>query len=232
MQIEQNETFNQVLNEYFRVAGTYNRNKKWNEMTENELWYELCICILSSNVPYELAKSAFLHLLQKGFLQLDWIVNEDSSQKIMTEELSKPLYLPKKLDGSCRKYRFPNMRSKNITQAARLIASNNDLIKKILTGSSSEGEVRDYLVANIPGIGLKQSSHFLRNIGYSDELAIIDSHVITFLERIGMLEQRKAKHITDSTYLDLENKLKKLSRKFELNLSIFDMAIWNHMRKK
>ena len=232
MQIVKNETFSQVMSEYSRVAAIYDRKKKWTDMSENELWYELCLCILSSNVPYELAKSAFFHLLETGFLQLKWIKNEESSERLMAEELSKPLYLPRKLDGSHRKYRFPNIRSNNIIKAARLISSNNDLLKKILANSRSEKEVRKYLVANISGIGLKQSSHFLRNIRYSNELAIIDSHVIAFLEKVGMLERGKTNHITDNLYLELESKLQEISKKFELNLSIFDMAIWNHMRKK
>ena len=41
---------------------------------------------------------------------------------------------------------------------------------------------RDYLVKNIKGIGLKEASHFLRNIGYKD-LAILDRHILKNLKK-------------------------------------------------
>lgn len=232
MPVTENEALNQVLHEYSRMAIIFSRNKKWDEMSENELWQELCLCILSSNVPYELAKSAFFHLTDIGYLQLEWITNTTNSQKLIANELSRPIYLPKKLDGLFRKYRFPNTRSKNIHQAAKMITSDEGWLSKLLANSSSEREARDLLVANIPGIGLKEASHFLRNIRYSKKLAIIDSHVISFLKKIEAVPQSNIKTITPNVYLELESKLQQICDKYGLNLSIFDMSIWNYMRRE
>lgn len=222
----------EILRGYFRLACSFHCNKKWGEMSENELWRELCLCILSSNVPFELAKSAFTHLLDIGYLELEWITKTSDSQQQISRELSKPLYLPKKIDGSYRKYRFQNTRARDIAQAAKVIHSDNSFLFKLLTSSNSENTARDFLVSNITGIGLKEASHFLRNIGYSNQLAIIDSHVISFLIKINAVSQGDIKTITPKIYLKLERKLQNIASEHGLNLSVLDMAIWQYMRER
>lgn len=232
MNITDNEILDKVFREYSRLATIYYNNRKWDEMSENELWQELCLCILSSNVPYELARSAFFQLKEKGYLELEWIVKTSNSQELIADELSKPAYLPKKLDGSYRRYRFPNARSKDIFQAAKVVSLDKRWLSKLLASSISEKEARDFLVANISGLGLKEASHFLRNVRYSNQIAIIDSHVLSFLVKIGEVAQTDTKTITPNNYLELESKLQEICRKHRLNLSIFDMAIWHYMRRK
>jgi len=226
------EMLDQILNHYLRSETVYYDNKKWVDMTEYELWQELCLCILSSNVPYELACSAFAHLMEKGYLKIDWMMKMPNSSEVIAEELSKPMYLPRKLDGSYRRYRFPNARARNIVQAASVVSSEESWLSKLLVNSVSEREVRDSLVFNIPGLGLKEASHFLRNIRYSNQLAIIDSHVVSFLEEIGWRTHGNTRTITRSVYLELESQLQEICEKHGLNLSILDMAIWHYMRRK
>lgn len=213
------------------MATVFYNNRKWYDMSENELWSELCLCILSSNVPYELAKSAFLHLMEMDYLQLEWVAKTLDSQKEIANELSKHIYLPKKVDGSYRKYRFPNSKSRDICEAAKVVSAETGWLSNLLQNSTSEKEARDILVAHIPGIGLKQASHFLRNIRYSNQLAIIDSHVLSFLVEIGAVAKEDAK-ITSKTYLELESFLQSLCSEYGLNLSILDMAIWNYVRSE
>jgi N-glycosylase/DNA lyase len=227
-----NQTLVKILHEYDALADAFNKWHRWNEMTEDELWQSLCLCILSSNVPYESAQSALSHLVNKRYLQLRWIVQTRNSERLMAKELAKPLYLPRKRDGSYRKYRFPNIRSRNIAQAARVVFSDKPWLSKLLARHESEGVVRDILVANIPGIGLKEASHFLRDIGYSSNLAIIDSHVVSFLEDISAISPEEVTIISRNIYLELESILQKLCKEHNVNLSVFDMAIWHYMRKR
>lgn len=227
-----NKILDNVLHEYLKVATIFNNNRKWVEMSENELWQELCLCILSSNVPYELAQSALFHLMNKGYLRLEWITETSDSEKLIADELSKPLYLPRRVDGSLRRYRFPNIRARDISQAAKIVSSETDWLSRLLATSASQREARDFLVANISGLGLKEASHFLRNIRYSDKLAIIDSHVVSFLKKFEEIPQANAKTVTRKIYLELENRLLEICDKNGLDLSIFDMAIWHYMRRK
>ena len=72
MLIKENIVPKEVISEYFQFAATFNERKKWYEMSEEELWQELCLCILSSNVPYELAISALFHLQDVELLKPVW----------------------------------------------------------------------------------------------------------------------------------------------------------------
>jgi N-glycosylase/DNA lyase len=227
-----NTTLTQVIREYSRLAESFHRRKKWNNMSEHELWEELCLCILSSNVPYELAKSAFLHLRYARLLRPEWILRSPSPAREIAHELSRRIYLPKKKDGYYRKYRFPNIRAQNIVGAAKTLYLENSGLFRLLKNSNCEREARDFLAKNIAGVGLKEASHFLRNVGYSNSLAIIDSHVIAFLKEVEVVPQGRIKTITHATYMRLEKILQDLCESLDLNLSIFDMAIWHYMRGK
>lgn len=231
MFIASNRLFDRVLNEYSQIMPRFHNARKWHEMSENELWLELCLCILSSNVQFESAKSALQHLLRIGYLSSEWIVDTANSQQLIAQELQKPIYLPEKTDGSCRKYRFPNTRSKDICDAARVVSSRDNWLSRILADSSSEIETRNFLANNISGLGLKEASHFLRNIKYSEKLAIIDSHVLSFLMEINAIPKNCKKMITRKIYLDLETILKEICESYRLNLSVFDMAVWACMRE-
>ena len=232
MSTRNNTTLTQVVDMHSRLADSLRGRKKWNAMSEGELWEELSLCILSSNVPYELAKSAFLHLRDTLLLRPRWITQTSDSAEKIAYELSKQIYLPKKKNGRHRKYRFPNIRAQNITSAAKTLYLKNAGLLKILKNANSEQEARDFLVKNVAGVGLKEASHFLRNIGYSKSLAIIDSHVVTFLEEVEALPQVKIKTITPKIYMKLERILQDLCDSLDLNLSTFDMAIWHYMRGK
>jgi len=230
MYVSSNTTLTQVVHGYSRLADSFQQRRKWNEMLEDGLWEELCLCILSSNVPYELAKSAFLHLRDTKLLRPEWIIRSSNSARQIAHELSRRIYLPKKKDGSYRKYRFPNTRAQNIVNAAKTLYLKSSGLFGILKNSSSEREARDFLAKNIAGVGLKQASHFLRNVGYSSSLAIIDSHVVAFLREVEAVPQKRIKTITPEIYMRLERILQDLCESLDLNLSIFDMAIWHYMR--
>lgn len=232
MHIGSNEKLAQVIHEYSKVVASFQKRKKWHELSEQELWGELCLCILSSNVPYELALSTFWHLRNKRLLRPEWIVRCKNAVKRMSYELSKPIYLPRKKDGSRRKYRFPNTRAQNIVRACKTLYQKNDGLLQALKNFNNEQAARDFLASNVSGIGLKQASHFLRNVGYSSSLAIIDSHVITFLAEVGVISQEKINVVTPKMYITFERILKNLCEGFGFNLSIFDMAIWRCMRGK
>jgi N-glycosylase/DNA lyase len=89
--------------------------------------------------------------------------------------------------------------------------------------NSLKGKSRDWLVENIKGIGYKEASHFLRNIGH-DDFAIIDFHIIDVLEKNKLIKRPKT--LTKNTYLEIENKLKIIAKKANLNLAELDLYLW------
>lgn len=82
---------------------------------------------------------------------------------------------------------------------------------------------RDWLVKNVKGLGMKEASHFLRNVGVKD-VAIIDFHIVDLLAREGLLS--KPKTITPKRYLEIENVLKILGERLGMSLAELDLYLW------
>ena len=221
----------QILENYEKIS-KQNIKLDWKNKSESELWHELCFCILSANVNYDLAKSTLNHLVKHNFLNPDWFVFAENSQKKIETEFEKSVYLPKKKDNTLRKYRYPKKRSEQIIKAGIFLYKKNNGIKDILSKFDNPVDSREFLVSNISGIGIKEASHYLRNIGYCNSLAIIDVHVLAFLENILLTKFRKNKSLSDKMYLFLEKILVNFSKFHNLTLSILDMAIWHYMRSK
>jgi len=50
-------------------------------------------------------------------------------------------------------------------------------------------DMREWLIRSIRGIGYKEASHFLRNIGLGENLAILDRHILKNLKFFGVIEE-------------------------------------------
>lgn len=110
-------------------------------------------------------------------------------------------------------YRFHTIRAKYLYEARQNF-------KKIDINSKN---IRDDLISNIKGLGMKEASHFLRNIGFKN-FAIIDFHIIDILVKNNIIKQPKT--LTKNRYLEIENVLKKLADKVDLNLAELDLYLW------
>lgn len=106
-------------------------------------------------------------------------------------------------------HRYPNARARYIVEARKC--------KNIV-------EEREWLVGNIKGLGYKEASHFLRNIGYKD-FAILDFHIIDILTRYNLIE--KPKTLTKRKYMGIENLLRKVAGRLNLNLAELDLYLWH-----
>jgi N-glycosylase/DNA lyase len=172
--------------------------KKLGQSSEENIFLELCFCLLTANYSAE-GGIRIQKAIGKGFLTL--------SEKEMAAELKK------------HGYRFPN------TRAIRLVRAREHLgkIKPALASFQDEKQLRQWLVANVYGFGYKESSHFLRNIGY-ESLAIVDFHIVDLLERCTLAERPKT--ITPKKYLELEHCLEKLGRKAGMSMAELDLYLW------
>ncbi len=84
-------------------------------------------------------------------------------------------------------------------------------------------DVREQIVKNIKGIGMKEASHFLRNIGHKN-YAIIDFHIVDFLTKHKLLE--KPKTLTPKKYVEIENLLREIAQATNLTLAELDLYLW------
>ena len=122
-------------------------------------------------------------------------------------------------------YRFPNIRTRYIVEARRHIGS----IKKTITSISDAKRIREWLIKNVKGIGPKEASHFLRNIGFTN-LAILDFHIINILTRYGIIV--KPKNLTWKRYLEIEEKIRNIADQCNINMAELDLYLWYMEREK
>jgi len=217
-----------LITSYEKHIDGYNRRPSWKDLREDELWSELCFCILSSNVPYEMAASALLQLSQKGFLDTDAFT--ERCARAIAEELSRPIYHPERRDGSLRVYRFPRRRAHDLVGAWRYIYKQNAGLTQLLQERSSPPDLRLVLVSGVPGIGFKEASHFLRDVKYTDSIAVLDSHIISFMNLF--VRPPPGHHsMTPRWYVRLETLFVGLARDLDLCPAILDMAIWEYMKQ-
>jgi N-glycosylase/DNA lyase len=80
-------------------------------------------------------------------------------------------------------------------------------------------------VKNIPGLGYKEASHFLRNIGLGCDLAILDRHIMRCLLECGVILEIPAS-LNRKRYLELEQKMKDFSAMLDIPLSHLDLVFW------
>ncbi len=163
-----------------------------------EKWFnELCFCILTANSTAERCIEVQKRLGDK-FSTLPL--------KQLKEEMKR---------ASCR---FYNKRAEYIIEAREKFDYN--IVKKM--ADKNPLHAREWLAENIKGVGMKEASHFLRNVGY--EIAIADFHIVDILKRYrfiptGMVLNRR-------NYFFIENKLREMARMFSMGLGELDLYLW------
>jgi len=94
-----------------------------------------------------------------------------------------------------------------------------------LENGSSSAELREWLVNNVRGIGWKESSHFLRNIGHRD-LAILDRHILKNLVRFRVM-RGLPKTLTPKRYLSIEKRFRRFASEIGIPMDELDLLFWS-----
>jgi N-glycosylase/DNA lyase len=123
--------------------------------------------------------------------------------------------------------RFKNTKAKNLVTLREFMKDEEGRIitKTLIDKIGDVFEKRIWLVKNIKGIGYKEASHFLRNIGFGDEIAILDRHILKNTMRLGVIEEIP-KTITPKKYLEIEKKIEKYCREIKIPMDHFDLLLW------
>ncbi len=105
---------------------------------------------------------------------------------------------------------------------------NFEIVERAL--NIEDKKARDILVSSIKGLGYKEASHFLRNVGRKN-IAIIDRHVLRWMRERGLIDNIP-KNLNKKNYLQLERILSKLSDEIGMNLAKLDLCMWYEKTKK
>ncbi|MEM2099751.1 MAG: N-glycosylase/DNA lyase [Thermoproteota archaeon] len=169
------------------------------EASRERIFSELCFCILTANCSAE------------GGLRVQEEIGE-GFLKLSRSQLSRRL--------RSLGYRYPNTRAKYIVEARKRCED----VLRIINEDGDPTRVRRWLADNVPGIGFKEASHFLRNIGFKN-LAIIDKHVLRVLHRYGYIVSIP-QNLSRAKYLEIEKILSKIAGELNMTLAELDLYLW------
>ncbi|MCQ4335256.1 MAG: N-glycosylase/DNA lyase [Sulfolobaceae archaeon] len=174
---------------------------KLNNIADEDVWFrELVLCVLTANSSFVSAYKVLGYVMEefdKGTYRFEQVLDE-------------------------RGYRFYELKAKYLKNLVKYRGRIKSWIKPL--ADRSQALAREVLANEIYGIGMKEASHFLRNVGYFD-LAIVDKHVMRFSINSGLV--RPFKTLTRSRYLEIERKLKELAHQLGMSVGILDLFIWH-----
>jgi len=174
--------------------------------SDTEVFAELCFCLCTPQSQAIFCWNAVSQMAKRNLLLT-------GSQ----DEIAKAL----------RKVRFRKVKAKYIIEARKVFMEKGEIaIKKKILSFSGPFEARAWLVRNVKGIGMKEASHFLRNIGLGLNLAILDRHILGCLEELGVIEC-VPKSLTRKIYEDIERRMLDFSRKIKIPMADLDLLLWS-----
>ncbi|PIV55041.1 DNA lyase [Candidatus Desantisbacteria bacterium CG_4_10_14_0_8_um_filter_48_22] len=86
--------------------------------------------------------------------------------------------------------------------------------------------IRAWLVGNVKGMGYKEASHFLRNIGFGKDIAILDRHILKNLKALGVISDIPDT-LTEKIYLEIEGKMRDFAERTDIPLESLDLLFWS-----
>jgi N-glycosylase/DNA lyase len=125
------------------------------------------------------------------------------------------------------RHRWPDARGAYVYETREYLRENFGMrMRELLEGFESAEQRRDFFAANpgIRGLGYKEGSHFLRNVGFRG-YAILDKHILARLAEMGVIESPKPPS-TKKKYVALEEKMKLFAQEIGLDFDELDLLLW------
>lgn len=177
--------------------------KKEFEKDDKHVFGELCFCLLTPQSKAKLCWRAIEKLKETGLLY-------NGDQKQVKAWLGA--------------VRFNENKSGYILNARELFPDFK--VKQKLIELNDPKEMREWLVKNVKGYGYKEASHFLRNIGFGQNLAILDRHILKNLVKYEVIPEFP-KSLTPKLYKEIEEKMSLFSKDVEIPMDELDLVFWS-----
>jgi N-glycosylase/DNA lyase len=178
----------------------------WQTATDERLWEELVFCIFTAGASARMglrSVEAIRPLLAAG----------------SHEELASAL---------TGRHRYPRSRSGYIVVTREHLSETCGMrLRERLESFDNDIERRDWLARTrgIKGLGYKESSHFLRNVGFRG-YAILDKHILRSLAEMGVVESPDPP-ATRARYLATEEKLRRFAQQVRIDFDELDLVLWS-----
>lgn len=162
------------------------------------------------------------------------LLTPQSSAKVCWEAVTKlkqqTLLLkgtPADLQPALAQVRFGDSKARYIVEARDMFTKDGRIqIKPHIQRFYNPFELREWLVDNVKGLGYKEASHFLRNIGLGENFAILDRHILRNLAGLGVIPEIPVS-ITKKRYLEIEEKLRRFAVEIGIPMADLDLLLWS-----
>jgi N-glycosylase/DNA lyase len=198
--------------------------------TEEEIFYDLAFCLLAPQTKFQNNIKVIQKLKDLDF----YYFGEAYEGYCSIEEIEKIL----------KPVRFYKNKTKYLLEAKKKFPEILQVIASLDTWDNKESihivdiyKIREWLIANVKGMGYKTSSHFLRNMG-DKTLAIIDTHIIKFLAEelcvtFGLTYEEAIKEFRKQAtrkegYLGLEKLFQNIAKQNGLSCAELDSYLWKN----
>lgn len=204
------EEIKDIKNTYKKIEKEINKAKKGYKKafkySNEDFFGEVCFCLLTPQSKALNAWSAIKTLKENRLL-----FNGEAS------EISEYLNI----------VRFKNNKAKYIVELREKMTYNGVLNPKKFFDDFGYDDIvmlRNYIAKNIKGMGLKEASHVLRNLGFGQNIAILDRHILKNLVKFSVIDEIPT--LTEKNYHEIEEKMRKFSKKIDIDMESLDLIFW------
>jgi N-glycosylase/DNA lyase len=181
-----------------------------------EIWKHKIFCILSSQFNAERAAS----IAAKIVYEIPFFDPEFSIAQIEDACFSF-------LSSSDVRYRFPRSKARQISLSRFPFLQMKDCYHEFVQSFNDEQRARAEIMELYPGVGIKQASMFLRNIGASHNLSVVDVHILFYLR---VCHDWDAPSLTERRYQEAEGLMRGDADRHGIDLNVFDTIVWTAAR--
>jgi N-glycosylase/DNA lyase len=180
----------------------------WRTASDARLWEEMVFCILTAGASAKMglrSVEALRPLLATG------------QQPDMTRALV-----------AAGAHRFPSARPAYVVITRDYLQSSFSMrLRERLNSFNDPFERRDWLATEprIKGLGYKESSHYLRNIGFKG-YGILDKHIVRCLAELGVIDSPKPP-TNRNRYLETENRMREFAGEVGIDFDELDLVLWS-----
>jgi N-glycosylase/DNA lyase len=178
----------------------------WKAGDNDRLWEEMVFCFFTGGCSARMGLNsieAVRHLIRNG----------------THEELMNTLV---------GRHRYPRARSRYIVESREFLLEDCDMDLRTRLSSFRDHQARrDWLAKTkgIKGLGYKEASHYLRNIGLKG-YGILDKHILNCLAELELIPEPKPPS-NRTRYLETEDRLRELSVLTNIDFDELDLVLWS-----
>jgi N-glycosylase/DNA lyase len=178
----------------------------WESGGDMDVFKELCFCTCTPQNDARKAWNAILYLHENNLI-------EGGVHSSVAETLRE------------RGVRFHRNKARYIiTNRGVFYPDTKNKIAELIKGKSL-ADARDELQKKVVGWGLKEASHFLRNIGKGNSVCILDRHILRQLVLYGVIKEIPAS-ISAAAYHKIEKKMLAFAEKESIPVNALDLIFW------